>query len=58
MNEAPSTIELYKIAWLVPFVKFIVFVVSTPIDCDIAAGFNKTVPISGRNKPYDPEPAT
>ena len=44
-----------KVVWLVPFVRSGVLVVSTLIDCDIAAGFNNIVPMSGRNKPYEPE---
>ena len=47
-----------NVSWLVPFAKDDVLSVSTLIDWDIAAGFNKIVPMSGRNKPYEPEPAT
>ena len=43
------------VALLVPLAKFAVVLESTPIEEEIAVGFNKIVAISGKNKPYEPE---
>ena len=54
---APKDIDVYSLRGLKPSELF-ERLGATLIDCEIADGFKRIVPKSGKTKPYEPDPAT